>query len=81
MSTTQCATRSPLLLSVPESAATLGVSTRHAWSLVRSGALPSVRLGRRVLVPMWALESVAGIGSSPTPVHDNPRLGATFQRT
>jgi hypothetical protein len=81
MSTTQRATRSPLLVSVSEGAASLGVSTRYMWSLVRSDALPTVRLGRRVLVPMWALERIAGIGSSPAPVRDNPRIGAAFRRT
>jgi excisionase family DNA binding protein len=44
-----------LTLSVPEIAAWLGVSQHLVWSQIYSGELPSVRLGRRVLVPRDAL--------------------------
>lgn len=46
----------PLLISVPEAARLLGVGPSLGWTLVHSGELPSVRLGRRVLVPRAALE-------------------------
>jgi excisionase family DNA binding protein len=41
----------PVLVSVPEAARMLSISVRHAWNLIADGKLPSVRLGRRVLVP------------------------------
>ncbi len=41
---------SPLLLSVPNAAALIGVSGRYLWDLVRAGEIPNVRLGRRVLL-------------------------------
>lgn len=44
-----------LTLSVPQAASLLGLSTNHAWRLVQAGELPSIRLGRRVLVPRAAL--------------------------
>lgn len=44
-------------LNVPEAAAALGISERHCWTLVQAGRIPSVRLGRRVLVPVAALEA------------------------
>ena len=44
-----------LTLSVPEAAQLLGLSSNHAWRLVQTGELPSLRLGRRVLVPRSAL--------------------------
>lgn len=40
-----------LLLSVGEAAQMLNISTSHAWTLVRRGKLPSLRLGHRVLIP------------------------------
>ncbi len=50
----------PLLVAVPQAARRLGISPRLAWDLVRSGALPSVRLGkRRRLVPVAALHRLA----------------------
>lgn len=44
--------RAPLVVDVPEAGRLLGVSPRSAWRLVRSGEVPSVRIGgsRRVLV-------------------------------
>jgi len=55
----------PLLLPVPEAARLLGVGATFAWELVHSGQLPSVRLGRRVLVPRAALEQVAASATWP----------------
>ena len=40
-----------LLLTVEEAARRLGIGRTLAWRLVRSGELPSVRLGRLVRVP------------------------------
>ena len=44
-----------LTLTVDEAAAMLGISRGLAYELVRQGRLPSVRLGRRILVPRAAL--------------------------
>lgn len=49
----------PLLVAVPEAARLLGIGSTLAWDLVRSGDLPSVKLGRRVLVSRAALEQLA----------------------
>lgn len=49
----------PLLVSVPEAARLLGVGTTFGWALVRSGEMPSIKLGRRVLVPRAVLERLA----------------------
>ena len=45
-----------LALSVEEAAALLGISRDLAYDLVTRGDLPSVRLGRRLVVPRRALE-------------------------
>lgn len=46
-----------LLLSVPEAAAALGVARSGVYSLISSGELATVKLGRRRLVPVAALQS------------------------
>lgn len=45
-----------LTLTVEEVAHLLGISRGLAYELARSGRLPVVRLGRRLLVPKVALE-------------------------
>jgi excisionase family DNA binding protein len=49
------------LIPIPEAARLLGIGVTHAWELARSGDLPTVRLGRRRLVPIGALAALAGI--------------------
>jgi len=44
-----------LTVTVEEAAELLGVSRSTAYSLVRQGELPSLRLGRRIVVPMRRL--------------------------
>jgi excisionase family DNA binding protein len=53
-----------LTLSVPETAALLGISRALAYQLVARGELPSLRLGGRILVPRQALERLI---SDPEP--------------
>lgn len=50
-------------LSVPEAAAELGISRNLAYQLAREGVIPSIRLGRRVVVPRVALDALLiGVG-------------------
>ena len=49
----------PLLIAVPDAARLLGIGTTFAWELVRAGTLPSIKLGRRVLIPRAALDRLA----------------------
>jgi excisionase family DNA binding protein len=44
-----------LLITVEEAARRLGIGRSLAWRLVRSGELPSVRLGRLVRIPEQSL--------------------------
>jgi len=44
------------VLTVGEAAAVLGISRGLAYELARSGELPVIRLGRRLVVPRAALE-------------------------
>ena len=52
--------RNRLTLSVPETAKLLGISRALAYQLVARGELPSLRLGRRIVVPRAALERFIG---------------------
>jgi excisionase family DNA binding protein len=56
-----------LVLTVAEAADRLGISSDLAYDLVARSELPSLRLGRRIVIPRIALqelvESVAGDGS------------------
>ena len=45
-----------LILTVEEAAGMLRISRGLAYEMVRTGRLPSIRLGRRLLVPRPALE-------------------------
>jgi excisionase family DNA binding protein len=42
-------------LTVPEAARVLGIGRSAAYEAVRTGQLPSIRVGRRVIVPIPAL--------------------------
>lgn len=50
-------------LSVAEAAELLGVSRALAYELVKRGELPSVRLGRRIVVPRRAVEQLLAVAS------------------
>ncbi|HQU26664.1 MAG TPA: excisionase family DNA-binding protein [Acidimicrobiales bacterium] len=45
-------------MSVGEAARVLAISRSYAYELVASGFLSSVRLGRRVLVPLSAVDDL-----------------------
>lgn len=49
-----------LVLTVEEAATLLGISRAFAYEAVNRGEIPSIRIGRRVLVPKVALERLVG---------------------
>ena len=49
-------TTKKLTVSVQEAAAMLGIGRATAYEGVRTGVIPSLRVGRRLLVPRAALE-------------------------
>jgi excisionase family DNA binding protein len=53
-----------LTVTVPEAARLLGVSRMSAYSAVRTGEIPSIRIGRRVLIARAALERLLGAVAS-----------------
>ena len=54
-----------LCLSIPETARMLGISRGLAYELARSGQIPVLRLGKRLLVPKIALERMLGQTETP----------------
>ncbi len=62
----------PVVLTVREAARLLRISRHLAYDLVHQGRLPSIRLGRRILIPRHGLEQwiarEAGLPPPPTPV-------------
>ncbi|HEY3670185.1 MAG TPA: helix-turn-helix domain-containing protein [Acidimicrobiia bacterium] len=54
-------------MSVTEAAGVLGISRAFAYALVARGELPSLRLGRRVVVPRRALEQLIEQTDQPVP--------------
>src|SRR5690606_2539369 len=57
-----------LTVTVEQAAAALGISRGLAYELVRRGEIPSVRLGRRIVVPIRVLDEL--IGGTPA---DQPK--------
>lgn len=54
---------SKMTLSIPEVAEMLGISRNSAYQGVMTGEIPSIRVGKRILVPIKALERMLeGVG-------------------
>lgn len=54
--------RTAMVVTVPDAARLLGISRTHAYELVSRGELAHLRLGRRIVVPKHAIESLLGLG-------------------
>lgn len=52
------------MTTIDEAAATLGISRAFAYEAVRRGEIPSIRIGRRILVPFAALNRLLFARSS-----------------
>ena len=51
-----------LTYNVEEAALLLGISRNSAYEAVRKGEIPTIRLGRRILVPVSRLEALLDDG-------------------
>lgn len=54
-----------LTITVDEAAEMLGISRNTAFKRATTGELPTIRLGRRLLVPKAAIERMLGIAIAP----------------
>ncbi len=48
-------TSEKLVLTVPEAGEKLGISRAQSYLMVKRGVLPTIKLGRRIVVPIAAL--------------------------
>lgn len=53
-------------LSVPEAAKALGIGRSAAYEAARTGEIPTVRIGKRILVPVAALKRLLREWPEPT---------------
>ena len=53
-------------LSVEEMGRILGIGRTRAYALARSGEIPAIRLGKRLLVPKAAIDRLLGELNGPT---------------
>ena len=51
--------------SVPETARILGIGRHSAYQAVRCGAIPSLKIGKRILVPRQAVERMLAADRRP----------------
>jgi excisionase family DNA binding protein len=56
-----------LVYTVEEAGRLLGVSRTTAYECVRTRQLPSVRLGRRIVVPRAAIEALLAVSEDDRP--------------
>jgi excisionase family DNA binding protein len=64
-------------LTVEEAASLLGIGRGTAYEAVQSGALPALRIGRRLVIPTAAIHRLLGFPfSEPAtdPVGDDPAI-------
>ena len=51
-------TTNPATMTVAQAATMLGISRSSAYECVRLGAIPSIRLGRRIVIPRRAVDEL-----------------------
>lgn len=56
----------PLTLTVEQAAKLLGIGRSTAYELVHTGAIPSLRLGRRIVVPVCQVQAMLGDSTEAT---------------
>lgn len=52
-----------LTISVPEAARRLGIGRNQGYECARRGEIPTIRLGKRLLVPLAAFEAMLAVRS------------------
>jgi excisionase family DNA binding protein len=59
-----------MTVTVEEAATILGVGRNKAYEAARSGEIPAIRIGKRLLVPRAALKRLLAVGDQPLGVND-----------
>ena len=61
------------VLNVAEVAVVLGLSRNATYEAVRRGEIPAIRIGRRILVPVRALDDALSLGQEEGATNDRSR--------
>jgi excisionase family DNA binding protein len=75
-STTSRDNRTVTVLTVEEAAQVLRISRQSAYQAARAGELPTVKIGRRLLVPRARLEQMLGLNDD-APAGQSERVDTT----
>jgi excisionase family DNA binding protein len=59
-----------MTVTVQEAATILGVGRNKAYEAARSGEIPTIRIGKRLLVPRAALKRLLAVGAQSLGVND-----------
>jgi excisionase family DNA binding protein len=59
-----------LTLSVTEAGQLLGIGRAAAYEAAKNGQIPTVKIGKRLLVPLAALERFLAVGVQPLGAND-----------
>jgi excisionase family DNA binding protein len=62
-----------LVYTIPEAARLLGLSRNGVYAAAKRGDIPTIRVGRRLLVPMGPLHKLVGAGDASLPTLDEKR--------
>jgi excisionase family DNA binding protein len=65
-------------LTVPEAAKLLGIGRNQAYEATRRGEIPTIRIGKRLLVPLIALERMLQDQSEPGEEREAGLAGGRF---
>lgn len=65
-------------MTVQQAGEALGISRSSAYDAVRSGTIPAIRLGRRLVVPTAALRTMCQLDTTET--HNRPDPVETWVR-
>jgi excisionase family DNA binding protein len=57
-------TTKPLVMTVPEAGKQLGVGRNQAYQAAKAGQIPTIRIGKRLLVPVSALDKLLSASDS-----------------
>jgi excisionase family DNA binding protein len=67
----------PMTMTVEQAGRLLGISRGAAYRAASCGQIPTIRLGRRLLVPTARLHQLLGITVTDDPEFDAPATDAT----
>ena len=68
----------PIMLTVPQAARLLQVSSNHVYGLIAQDAIPHLRFGKLIRIPRWGLiQFIASNSGGPLPIDANLAMTPT----